>query len=328
MKVIAPGKLVLTGAYAVLEGAPAIVAAVDRHASADVSRVAGSPTAEVRVAFGGEQAPELDLRPLHDESGRKLGLGSSAAAVVASLGARAHARGDDPRDPTVRARIFQVAREAHARVQGGGSGVDVAASVHGGVLRYWLGESGSIARSVELPPGLVITAYFSGKSARTSELRARVTALRAANTDAYAKIADSMRGAACLAADAFEAREARWFVSAARDYAALLADLGRAADAPIVPPSIAELASLAAREHAAFLPSGAGGGDVAVWIGLAPASTTFADRARALSMDRLALSVDPDGVRAQDHRPVERPAGLSQLLNVVSSHEHVPPTAQ
>jgi len=34
VRIIAPGKLVLTGAYAVLEGAPAIVVAVDRYAVA------------------------------------------------------------------------------------------------------------------------------------------------------------------------------------------------------------------------------------------------------------------------------------------------------
>ena len=32
MKARAPGKIVLTGAYAVLAGAPALVIAVDRHA--------------------------------------------------------------------------------------------------------------------------------------------------------------------------------------------------------------------------------------------------------------------------------------------------------
>ena len=34
----APGKLVVSGAYSVLEGAPAIVVAVDRYAVADTSR--------------------------------------------------------------------------------------------------------------------------------------------------------------------------------------------------------------------------------------------------------------------------------------------------
>jgi len=70
VNVIAPGKLVLTGAYAVLEGAPAIVAAVDRYAVVDT------------------QSPgKVDVRSLHDEAGQKLGLGSSAASLVASFGA-------------------------------------------------------------------------------------------------------------------------------------------------------------------------------------------------------------------------------------------------
>ncbi len=34
----APGKLVVSGAYSVLEGAPAIVVAVDRYAVADTAR--------------------------------------------------------------------------------------------------------------------------------------------------------------------------------------------------------------------------------------------------------------------------------------------------
>ena len=120
MRVIAPGKLVLTGAYAVLEGAPAIVAAVDRYAVADTA------VARRRSTSG----PSTTTR------GQKLGLGSSAASLVASLGARALARGDDPRHAAVRSEIFRAARDAHQRQQGGGSGVDVAASVHGGVLRY------------------------------------------------------------------------------------------------------------------------------------------------------------------------------------------------
>ena len=40
MRARAPGKLVLSGAYAVLEGAPALVAAVDRYALADSERSA------------------------------------------------------------------------------------------------------------------------------------------------------------------------------------------------------------------------------------------------------------------------------------------------
>ena len=46
----APGKLVLSGAYAVLSGAPALVAAVDRYVVADSARPTLFDAPEVRAA--------------------------------------------------------------------------------------------------------------------------------------------------------------------------------------------------------------------------------------------------------------------------------------
>jgi phosphomevalonate kinase len=123
VKVVAPGKLLLFGAYAVLEGAPAIVVAVDRCAVADGERIAASPSREVQAAFGATPAPEVDATALY-EDGAKLGLGSSAAVLVASLGVRAAKRGEDLASSEVRSAIFRIAREAHAVAQGGGSGVE------------------------------------------------------------------------------------------------------------------------------------------------------------------------------------------------------------
>jgi len=278
VKVIAPGKLVLTGAYAVLEGAPAIVIAVDRCAVADVA----SPE-------------DVDVRALHDASGRKLGLGSSAASMVATEGARAVARGEDPRDPLVRASIFRAVRGAHAVSQGGGSGVDVAASVHGGVLGYEVAGAESRVHSLNLPRGLVFEAWWSGWSARTSDLLARVAAFKARTPGALEPLASL----ASTAAAHVETGDAHAFIRSARAYGRGLFALGQAADAPIVLPGFAELAAMAEREDGAFLPSGAGGGDVGVWLGVAPPSPTFAAHAAALSMSRLALALDRDGVRTQ-----------------------------
>jgi phosphomevalonate kinase len=296
VKAAAPGKLLLTGAYAVLEGAPAVVVAVDRYAVADGSRTAGRASPEVCAALGEEPAPNIDIGALQDETGRKLGLGSSAAALVASLGARALARGEDVRAGEVRARIFRVARESHARAQGGGSGVDVAASVCGGVLRYELGDGGGATiRVLALPAGLALVAYDSGTSVRTTDMLARVGARRA-RAVAGGVLVDLCR-AASEACSAIEAGDGHGFVDGARRFGDLLAGLGRATDAPIVPPRFAELGSLAVRERAVFLPSGAGGGDVGVWIGMAPPSATFASRAEELSMRRLALGIDFGGLR-------------------------------
>jgi phosphomevalonate kinase len=281
VKVIAPGKLVLTGAYAVLEGAPAIVAAVDRYAVVDTA------------------APdEIETRDLHDGSGQKLGLGSSSAALVASLGARVALRGDDLRDATVRAGLFRAAREAHARAQGGGSGADVAAAVHGGVLRYSVNVRDAreaLVRAVRLPAGVVWAAFWSGTSARTSDLVARVRVLRAREPNALS----DLHRLAVVAAGCVDTDDTRGFVCAARDYGRALDALGRSADAPIVPPAFAELAAMAAQEGAAFLPSGAGGGDVAVWLSSAAPSPLFAARAEALSMRPLPLRLDSDGARIQ-----------------------------
>ncbi len=280
MRVIAPGKLVLTGAYAVLDGAPAIVVAVDRYAAAEIR----SPA-------------QVDVGALHDEAGRKLGLGSSAASAVATIAARAMARGEDPRYAAARAEIFRLARAAHAREQRGGSGVDVAASVHGGALRYVVRRGEAAMRSVELPPELVLTAFWSGTSARTSDLRARVDALRSRSGDN--PVFSALREGAAEAADALEGGSARAFVARADAFGRALDALGHAADAPIVPPAFAELARIAQTEQGAFLPSGAGGGDVAIWLGVAPPSVAFTSRADALGLRPLALSVDRGGVRPE-----------------------------
>jgi phosphomevalonate kinase len=304
VRVIAPGKLVLTGAYAVLEGAPAIVAAVDRYAVVDT------------------QSPgKIDVASLHDASGQKLGLGSSAASIVASFGARALARGDDPRHAAVRSEIFRAARDAHQRQQGGGSGVDIAASVHGGVLRYTVTRASAGSRSarssespaptsqvssgtrrfvtairaVDMPPGLVLTAFWSGTSARTSDLLARVDALRARG--GAGAIFTALRDVAEEAADAVG--DARRFVHRAAAFGRALAALGDAADSPIVPPALAELAALAERQGAAFFPSGAGGGDVAVWLGVEPPSPIFTARATALALSPLSIAIDHGGVRPE-----------------------------
>src|SRR5439155_4713526 len=146
----APGKLILTGESAVLDGAPALVVAVDRRVVArrhadKVGPVRGSArfllaVADVLAARVGTSAAAAALEVACDSSafyadGHKLGLGSSAAVTVAAtaLALGAH---DDLGDDAWRARVRVLAQEAHRRAQGGGSGADIAACVYGGVIEF------------------------------------------------------------------------------------------------------------------------------------------------------------------------------------------------
>lgn len=298
MKVFAPGKLVLTGAYAVLGGAPAIVMATSRGAYADGARTNPTPSAEVRAALGDVASPHVDASSLFLGS-RKLGLGASSAILVASLAAREVARGADLSDERVRAALFARARTAHASAQSGGSGVDVAASVHGGVLEYVPGTA--VRRS--LPPGLLIHVFACGTSARTSELRAQVDRFASVSPAAYQTCIGDLETIAHSAAAAVKSGERDAFIVAVRRAARALSLLGLGAGAPIVPEGFDALEAIANAEGAAFCVSGAGGGDVATFVGSTRPSAAFVERAFALGIFEIDVALDEKGVRAVTQAP-------------------------
>lgn len=294
----APGKLVLSGAYSVLEGAPAIVAAVDRYAVADGARAADFIADEVRAAVEMGAMPRpvwFDASALRDRgpdgASRKLGLGSSAAILVASLAAALGEGFAD--DAALRAAILPLALAAHRKAQGGGSGIDVAASVLGGVLRARLAPEGELDLApAPLPAGAVVEVYASPVAASTRALLGLVRSLADR---------DPARHRACLDAAGEGARRA----AAARSIAELvlavqaqtdaLGALGEAAGAAIVTPEVAKLRAPAETLGGTFAPSGAGGGDIAFYLG--PEATTAAFRALATAhgLTRVALAVGAAG---------------------------------
>ncbi|MCL2779338.1 MAG: hypothetical protein FWD73_15190 [Polyangiaceae bacterium] len=294
MKAFAPGKLVLTGAYAVLEGAPAIVVATSRGVVADATCHAACPTPEVRAALGNTPAPLVNASALFDGD-RKLGLGASAAILVASLGAVAIRNGiRDLTSERFRSALFFRAQKAHAEAQRGGSGVDVAASVFGGVLCYTMG---ALPVRVALPPGIELTTFACQNSARTTDLRARVDALRVSNRAMHVAHLGDLARIAEGAAAAISAGDRRAFIASVADAARSLGRLGAACGAPIVPPGLEGLSELAAREGGAFCVSGAGGGDVAFFVGARPPRAVL-ERAAALGLTAMDMTFDEKGLRA------------------------------
>jgi phosphomevalonate kinase len=307
----APGKLVLSGAYSVLEGAPALVAAVDRYAVADASRPADFIPAEVRASIAAghlRDAPWFDASALRasDPSGgpsRKLGLGSSAAILVASLAASAPPDAPLPLDS-----LFERALAAHRAAQGGGSGVDVAASVFGGVLVCRLAPDGHLTATPHaLPEGTVVEVFSSSVSAETRSLLAAVRDFKTRDPSAYRAL---LARASSAAEAALTSTSPTDLARAVALQARALGELGTLAGAPILPPEVAKLAAAAEAEGATVSPSGAGGGDVSIFIGLAPASDALLELASSLGLERLDLRIGAAGVH-RVHRAASPGAGAS-----------------
>jgi phosphomevalonate kinase len=308
MKAQAPGKVVLSGAYAVLEGAPAIVSAVSRYVICDAERAADRITPEVLAALPAGPFPAFDASELR-EGGQKLGLGSSAAIVVASLAAVRGAEFED--DAALHRAIEGVALRAHQKAQGGGSGIDVAASTRGGTLIARRTGEGTLQIQELTPPrDLCIEAWASGVSASTPELLRAVARFRETRRREYDELMSALTAAAERAAAALSSARPDALIAELALQREVLARLGSAANVPIITPEVHELAEWAGRRGAAVLPSGAGGGDIVLWVCHQPSPSEFRELARNLGHRHIPLALHARGVFCFDRDDFARNKGV------------------
>ncbi len=267
----APGKALLCGEYAVLEGARAVVAAVDRRVRVSWTTEfrALPPEVEATLRLARERLGPLPTSMLLDVSelqaeGVKLGLGSSAAAAVAAAGAAFDHHGYDLGDDKVLGQIFDCALAGHTSVAPKGSGVDVAAATFGGFLGFARDKKGIRYAPLAGPSDLVLRLVWTGQPARTSDLVEHVDRFSQRDPRGYRTAMDRLASVAERFAKAFEGRSTQAVVEEAAAYADALHALGSAAGAPIVEERLQSIRELAQRFSGSAKPCGAGGGDVAV----------------------------------------------------------------
>jgi phosphomevalonate kinase len=314
----APGKVVLSGEYAVLDGAPAVVMAVDRRARVEIETsgedchtvVAPGGRGTGRFTAGGgviawqsgrdefrlvdsvwrtanadadrRLALSLDTREFVDaESGLKLGIGSSAALTAALSYALAEAARTDA-DPD------RIAYAAHRQFQGGlGSGVDVACSLTGGLVDYTMG--GEVQR-IAWPEGLVVGLLWSGVPADTGA-RLECLAANASRPSRAALVLASRR-----VAKAWRAGDAGEVIDECRAYTDVLREFSVDHDLGIFDAGHGELVDAAHGTSVVCKPCGAGGGDVAVVFATGREDlAAFTERARASGFRPLAAGIDLRG---------------------------------
>lgn len=283
----APGKIALLGEYAVLEGAPAIVLAVNRRARVRVRHNAehdlliapqicdryvpfrrddagavewmpvDSATAVLLKLMGHlieRFAPtepieiETDTAAFYDE-GLKIGFGSSAALTVAT----AAALSGEPLDLVTLVEAHRAAQDGH------GSGFDVAASRCGGVSRYRLRPTPQ-AEKLALPEGLRLRCIWTGNAASTTGFLRGLDALGPRRRALEPLIKAAEAAAAQLGPD-----PASW-VAAVRDYSLALQKFATETTLPIFSGGHSEVLEVATRHGVAYKPSGAGGGDIGVAV--------------------------------------------------------------
>jgi phosphomevalonate kinase len=323
----APGKLVLLGEYAVLDGAPALVLASAPRCRAEVRQASsarcrlvttmqstvehefdpgqstGSTLADAVLAEVAPRLPWASWEAHIDSSGffrgaTKLGLGSSAAATVAFAGACRAAAGEAGR-PELNSLI-----RCHRRFQGGsGSGIDVAAALAGGTVRFALGAEGKASSdSVRLPEGVGFACVFAGGSASTPGLVGRYREWTASGSVRTAALRQRMLDVANGGCVAAQERNGAAFVAAIDDYGRCLAQLGREIGADLVTEPHARIGRLAREFDLAYKVSGAGGGDVGIACGLdGTALRSFCTRAAADGWQVIPLSGNEQGLRIEEH---------------------------
>ncbi len=355
MKIITrvPGKLILLGEYAVLEGASALVATVDRFAQVTIETSGASaflleaPTIDIPGlrflidASGRIRFLEKPLRKTADKlnlfmsifeygvktlkkhgksllSGRilldtseffykngkiKLGLGSSAALTVALL-ANVFENGTQlPQDLSL---LFEMAMEAHRSAQGNvGSGIDIAASVYGGVLCYKIHRQKEGFKAdvnpLEIPEGLHYLPVWAGKASSTPSFVKRFYRFKNFNKKDYSALMEEMHDVSREGCHSFKNGEVDAFLESVRDYYTIMEKLGEKIEAPVISHEHQIIAEISRSVGAAYKPSGAGGGDLGIAFSHDPAVIdALRQEVNAAGFDVLNLDFGSSGLQIKN----------------------------
>ncbi len=237
-KAKASGSLMLMGEHAVLHARPALVAAIDQYIHVTliprqdktIKLISNLGTKELSLdsieddiatvepfkfvltaiqSFQSYLASDFSLSrgfasgfELHIQSdfSEKIGFGSSAAVVVATIKVLQAFMNHMNLKSSSEQDTFRLAKSAVLKVQGQGSGADVAASVFGGVVYYQNGQPQKLVDDQDEFP--TIQAIYSGNKIPTPVVIAFVQQSREKHPSLFEPIFDAIAACTVQARDA------------------------------------------------------------------------------------------------------------------------------
>ena len=295
-----------------LLGAPAIVLAVNRYAEAELQvRSSGGWTVDSSIGLKSQastfeellthpdnrllrslfeshsdltQLPQHALLSLDTSSfyqnSLKLGIGSSASILVAV------------------ATLFQPFKKSrwnqnnlikiHNTVQqSNGSGLDVAAALHGGVIKYQKQETSSLPFNLEIHMSFVFTHSSSSTGPMLQRFSRAMDKLDKNTVDIWVNIAGRV-------AENYE--NTQKFLEHLHDLNQFVRDFDRLTGIGIYSTAHQDVDQLASKHNVLYKPSGAGGGDIGIAFSDDPAAITqFEHEVSQHNLSTIPLSVATHG---------------------------------
>lgn len=333
ISVSAPGKMVLTGEYAVLEGAPAVVMAVNSRARVTLEPAAEGYTVDAPdIGIAGARAhlgDTLQWTGVRSGDSGRLRLVQhvlkelatrhvpapfhahldTSAFFSAPLGAKLGLGSSAALTVTLAAAVrvhdglstLDVADliAMHRRMQDNrGSGLDIATSLSGGVIAYRLHNGRPCISATRWPDALHGCFVWSGRSASTAVFLQQLEQWRQRAPARWSAVMRELGDRAEAAETAARTADAATLLAAVQSYALALTRLGDASGIDIVSAEHRRIAAIAADCGIVYKTCGAGGGDIGMALTLDPERMqSFEKRLHMAGIQTLQMQVDPRGMQ-------------------------------
>ncbi len=250
---------------------------------------------------------------------KKVGFGSSAAVVVATIAAVL----DFHDHKATKDEIYKLSTIAHYYAQGKvGSAFDVAASTYGGLFVYsrfdpdWLTKKvesseklaaivsqkwpSLVIEELEIPASFHLLVGWTGDSASTSAMVKQMNEFKAKNKDEYFRHYNQIARIAKNVIETFKSKKYNDFYLYIIENEDALSGLGDASGVNIQTPQLKRLSDIAADYGAAGKLSGAGGGDCGIAICFDEVTANNVTSAwQDEGLIPLDVTIDKDGVKRE-----------------------------